>query len=92
MYFNGMFNIEILDDNAEYAIFDDFMDWTKWYTYKQWLGAQKEFTVTDKYAKKKLFKWGKPCIILSNDAPIFNDYMWIEGNCITCVIKETLFI
>lgn len=51
-------------------------------------GAQKEFTVTDKYTRKKtISNWGKPCIWLNNENPLEypglqrwqRDY--IEGNC-----------
>jgi len=83
MYFNGMFNSALLDDAAEYAIFDDFSDWNKFYMYKQWLGAQKQFTITDKYVKKLDFMWGKPCIILSNSCPDFPDLCWVSKNAIT---------
>ncbi|QCX35057.1 replication-associated protein [Blackfly DNA virus 19] len=66
MYWNGMIDITNWDDEAEYAIFDDFE-----YQYipnkKGFFGSQKEFTLTDKYRKKKTVKWGKPCIYLYNE-------------------------
>lgn len=52
MYFNGMLMLDLWDSDAEYAIFDDFEDWSRFYNYKQFLGAQKEFILTDKYIKK----------------------------------------
>ena len=52
LYFNGYFNMDQLTTNAEYAIFDDFEDWSTFKQYKQWLGAQQQFVVTDKYKKK----------------------------------------
>lgn len=50
---NGMFNMDELHADCKYGIFDDF-DWTKFTSYKQWLGAQAEFTITDKYRKKNV--------------------------------------
>lgn len=82
MYFNGLFNLDQWDDSAEYAIFDDWDDWSKWYSYKCWIGAQNEFTVTDKYKKKQSIRWGKPSIILSNDDPNFKDNAWVARNAI----------
>ena len=72
MYFNGYFNLDIWDNDAEYAIFDDFDKEGKkleeyFPQWKCWFGAQKEFTVTDKYRKKMSVKWGKPIIFISNN-------------------------
>lgn len=83
--------MDSLDELAEYAIFDDWDDWSTFRQYKQWLGAQRQFTVTDKYKKKQQWNWGKPCIILSNHNPLFKDYLWIKENCIICEIKSPLF-
>lgn len=88
---NGMFNMEELHVSSTYGIFDDF-DWNKFGSYKQWLGAQAEFTVTDKYRKKLKFLWGKPCIILSNNLPTFEDMTWVAMNCIIFNLQNKLFI
>lgn len=90
---NGMFNMEELHGDFTYGIFDDF-DWSKFTSYKQWLGAQEEFTVTDKYRKKKKFFWGKPCILLSNVLPIFENYdaAWVAMNCFIIDIQNKLFV
>lgn len=64
--------------------------------YKQILGCQTDFTVTDKYLKKvHIRNWRKPCIYLCNEDPC--DYggvddKWIDGNCTTVEIKKLLFI
>lgn len=86
-----MFNMEELHVSVDYGIFDDF-DWSKFTSYKQWLGAQAEFTVTDKYRKKMKFLWGKPCILLSNTLPAFDDNNWIVANCFIIDIQNKLFI
>lgn len=91
MYYNGMFCLDLWDTNATYAIFDDFEDWSKFYMYKQFLGAQQQFVVTDKYRKKKNVDWGKPCIILANTLPDFKDWKWIEANCFIEIINSNLF-
>lgn len=73
-------------DNADYAVFDDLQGGLEYFhAYKFWLGAQKEFNVTDKYRKKKRIQWGKPCIYLSNQDPRADkgvDVDWLEGNCV----------
>lgn len=75
----------------EYAIFDDFEDWSRLYCYKQFMGAQLEFELTDKYRAKRTIKWGKPCIIISNELPYFRDQKWIELNCFIVEIKEPMY-
>lgn len=72
MYMSCYFNLSLWDDEAEYIIFDDmdipgknledyFRSW------KCFFGAQKEFTLCDKYKKKQKVHWGKPMIYISND-------------------------
>lgn len=72
MYFNGYFNLDLWDEEAEYAVFDDFdIEGKKLEEYfrswKCWFGAQKEFNITDKYKRKMNVKWGKPIIFISNN-------------------------
>jgi len=88
MYWNGMFNLDCWDESAQFAIFDDWEDWTRFYNYKCWLGAQLEFTVSDKYRKKQQILWGKPCIVLSNEIPAFKDQDWINANCLTYILSR----
>jgi len=72
IYMACYFNLSLWDDEAEYIFVDDmdvpgkkleeyFRSW------KAFFGAQKEFTLTDKYAKKKRVTWGKPMIYISNN-------------------------
>jgi len=91
MYFNGMFDLGEWDNTCEYTIFDDWQDWTKLYFYKQFLGAQREFTLTDKYRRKRKVRWGKPCIVISNVKPEFEDGQWIALNCFQCYLIASLF-
>lgn len=92
MYFNGMFDLSAWDADAEYAVFDDWWDWSKWTCWKQFIGAQQEFTLTDKYVKKRRVTWGKPCILLSNHMPEFSDMTWFRDNCIVCHVQTPLFL
>ena len=52
-YFGGLFNLDQYEEDADYAVFDDLAGGMEYFhSYKQWLGCQKEFTVTDKYRHK----------------------------------------
>jgi len=66
-----MSNLDVWDGNATYLIIDD-IKWEYIPQKKSLFGAQHEFTLTDKYKKKKRIKWGKPCIYLFNpeDSPM----------------------
>lgn len=80
---------------VDYAVFDDMMGGLEfWHSYKFWLGAQKQFYATDKYKGKKLIKWGRPCIYVSNNDPREDkgaDINWLEGNCVFHYVSEPLF-
>lgn len=91
MYWNGAFCLDLWDKDAKYAVFDDWPDWSKFTWYKQFLGAQREFVITDKYRKKLNVTWGKPVIIVSNILPVFEDINWINANCIIVEITSPLF-
>lgn len=94
-YFGGLFSLDEPIDNAEYAIFDDLQGGLGFFhAYKFWLGAQKEFYATDKYRHKKLIKWGRPSIYLSNNDPRYDnnaDVEWLEGNCTFVHLTEPIF-
>lgn len=74
-----MVDLATFNPEARYVIFDDF-DWEYMPNKKSWFGAQREFTVTDKYRKKMTIRWGKPLIYLTNDELTLND--WFRDNCI----------
>lgn len=85
MYFCNYFDLSQWDDQAEYVIFDDMdvdpdVPLEKYFrSWKAFFGAQKQFTVTDKYCRKKTVKWGKPLI-------------WISNNDINCNSKTLEYI
>jgi len=96
MYWNGMINLDDWDENAEYAIFDDF-GWEFMPCKKAFFGAQKTFTLTDKYKRKKTVIWGKPIIFLCNpdedpfDSMKPSQKAWYDLNMIYSVITKPLF-
>jgi hypothetical protein len=93
-YFGGLFSLEESLEGVQYAVFDDIAGGLKFFPqYKSWLGNQLEFYATDKYKRKTLVKWGKPCIWISNEYPITEgvDHDWMEQNCIFVEINSPLF-
>ena len=96
MYFNHLFNVDEWNENAHYIIFDDF-EFKYMPGRKAFIGAQREFTVTDKYRKKRTVKWGKPCIYLCNpDQDPFNDISlmdrdWYNANMFRVEITNKLY-
>jgi len=81
-------------EDAEYAVFDDMQGgFDFFHAYKFWLGAQAEFTITDKYRGKKHMKWGKPSVWLCNTDPALEkvDMEWLHGNCEIVNLRETIF-
>ena len=70
-YFGGLFCLDEPLDDVKYAVFDDMQGGLEYFhSYKFWLGAQQQFYATDKYKGKKLIKWGKPSIYVSNTNPL----------------------
>ncbi|KAJ2974197.1 hypothetical protein NUW54_g11928 [Trametes sanguinea] len=90
---SGLFNLDEFDESADYIVLDD-ISMQFFPSYKSWLGAQKEFNQTDKYRRKQLVRWGKPCIWLSNDDPRNAqgvDREWLDGNCIFVHLTHKLY-
>lgn len=97
VYWNGLINADTWNEKAKYIVIDDF-DWTYFPCKKQLIGCQHEFTLTDKYRKKRrISNWGKPCIFIFN--PDMDPYQkmsaseleWIRGNSIRIDIVKPLF-
>jgi hypothetical protein len=89
----NQFNAKKLDETASHIVLDD-IDIGFFPSYKSFLGGQKEFEVTDKYVSKLTVKWGKPCIWLSNDNPVFNqkvDSNWMHANCVFINLEDKLY-
>lgn len=96
IYWAGLTDAKQFNADADYVIFDDF-DWKYMPNKKQWLGCQKEFTISDKYVKKLTVTWGKPCIYLCNldqdfrmhCTPSENDFY--RANCLFVNIGDNKF-
>lgn len=91
LYFNGMFDLSRFHSDVSYAVFDDF-PWDSFSKFhKCWLGAQREFTLTDKYRRKQTVLWGKPSIFLCNDDNVPPSSDWILANCVYVRLNLPLF-
>lgn len=92
VYWCGQKDLSRWDPLAEYVIMDD-MDWQFVPDKKQFFGAQKEFTMTDKYKGKKTVKWGKPFIFLCNYDPLLQDgwNTWFNERTLVIEINSKLF-
>lgn len=92
MYFNGMVNFKHdWDDDASYIVFDD-IDWEYIPNKKCFLGGQRQFVITDKYAGKRTVEWNKVCIYLCNTLPNFGSLTdWISYNCVILHLDKPLF-
>lgn len=73
-------------------VFDD-QNWDSFRNKKGWFGAQDELILTDKYAKKKHVKWGKPMIWLCNpeDYPLDFDTPWYQKNIVVIKLTNKLY-
>lgn len=80
-----------------YIVVDD-VPWEKFGCWKQILGCQEEFVITDKYVKKiRVKNWGKPCIFLCNEdndplvkaTPI--EKQWLQANCLFVKLLYRLY-
>lgn len=93
------FNVSELDEAKRYAVFDDIrIDEKTYWHWKPWFGGQKEFTVTDKYRKKRRFRWGKPVIWLCNPASDIRklsldiaEMDWLKESCVFVEVNNTLY-
>ena len=95
---NGQFNAAKLfeldgDQEPKYIVLDD-IDIDRFFSIKEFFGAQREFDITDKYMKKRTVHWGKPCIWLSNRDPLtttVHDHAWIRGNTVIYELTHALY-
>lgn len=87
-----MIDLSTFCADAKYVIFDDF-DFEFLPNKKCWWGAQEEFTLTDKYTRKKTITWGKPCIYICNTSPSTHPKWesWFDDNCIEVYVENKLY-
>jgi len=91
-YFNDMVNFAEWNEDAGYTIFDDF-EFESYMAkhWKSWFGCQKEFTVTDKYTRKKVIRGRRPFIWLCNTLPLWPDIAWKNANIIIVNVDKQLY-
>lgn len=87
--------MDAYDESAIYNIFDDLPGQLNSFDFKQFLGAQHDIIVTDKYKKKRELKNGKPCIYISNNDPLLTKKGkehrdWLIANCIFVHINKPI--
>jgi len=90
-----VWNFEHLDSSgeAEYLVMDD-ISWDSWkYQYKTVLGCQQDVSFTGKYKKPTSFRFGIPCVVLSNTLPEFTreELDWLDLNMLFVHITAPLF-
>ena len=93
VFFSGMFDLSVLRSEYDYVVFDD-VSFTSMDFFKCWFGAQKEFSVTDKYMRKQRIMHGKPCVGCFNHdirAMLWADIEWLELNCLFVNVVDKLF-
>jgi len=94
-YINWDWDVSQVHNEVKYGVIDD-MDIKKFGYWKPFLGCQKQFTVTDKYHKKKQMEFGKPVIWLCNEDPSTwkvseVEMKWILGNVVIVGISSELY-
>lgn len=93
-YMQSLWNLACIDDNADYAVFDDIpWDSIKW-QYKALLGRQENINFTGKYKPSTSFKWGIPAIMVTNEYPdnlTLADLDWFDKNVIFVNINQKLY-
>jgi len=97
VYWNGSFMLDTFDERAQYMVLDD-IKWEYVPAKKALFGGQKEFTLSDKYRRKRRIKWGKPVIYLFNPDENPWDGLgqlekdWYKENIVRSFITNKLFI
>ncbi len=94
-YINTDWDVTQVRNDVDYGIIDDMVI-SQFKYWKSFLGCQEQFTVTDKFHKKKQLHWGKPVIWLCNEDPLDwkvsdVDMKWIKVNCDIVFIGEKLY-
>lgn len=90
-YMNHMFNLDEFNQDRAYLVLDDIeFDYIP--ARKAFFFGQKEFTLTDKYRKKKKVIWGKPTIYCCNTEPDWSKYADpYEGNIVKVFIRHKMW-
>ena len=94
MYFYGLFNLEDVHDDVDYAVFEDLAGGFQFFhQYKGWFGCQSDIQLSGRYRKHRRISWGKPSIWMSNEDPRASAYIdldWWDRNVDTVYIGDWL--
>jgi len=95
MYHAGMFNLENWDSSVRYAVYDDIA-WEYFPSKKQLLGSQREFSIADKYRRKRTVTYSMPWIFTMNQdnwSKVEKDdmYQWLMENAKVVFISRKLY-
>jgi len=107
IYMCGLFCLSAWDDQADYLVLDDIsFDFIGGSRKTLW-GSQKELVLTDKFARKRVVKWGKPMIFLCNQGEDFrymctkdgrnkllseHELNWYEANCVIVEVNAPMYV
>lgn len=94
MYFYGLFNLEDVHEDVDYAVFEDLSGGFQFFhQYKGWFGCQSDIQLSGRYRKHRRIQWGKPSIWMSNEDPRASAYIdldWWDRNVDTVYIEDWL--
>jgi len=95
-YMNGSWNLGCFREDVEYGIFDD-LEFGMFKYFKQFMGCQQsEFSVSDKFIRNSVIRFGKPCIWLCNEdidswKMSSRMYDWVSRNCDIVYVDEYIY-
>lgn len=97
----GQWNIDDWKDDAKYLVLDDIDFRYIGGSRKALWGANNQIVLTDKYRRKRTFRWGRPLIFLCNPEddprylrdkhgnPEWNN--WYDGNTVVIEINNRMY-
>lgn len=100
IYMGTQFNLRDWNSEAAYLVLDDVaFKYIGGHRKGLW-GAQKEVVISDKYMKKKTYKWGKPCIFVCNEDDDFrensdlkrSEIEWYFANSVIVEVTQKMYI
>lgn len=96
-YVATSWDLSSFDSNFDYVVFDD-VPWSNFAHYaKAFFGCQRDFSVSDKYRKKKRISGGVPCIYLCNpedytrEMGTFLDSDWGRQNAVVLNVYDKFY-
>lgn len=93
LYMANTWNVDLIEDGAQYLVLDD-IDFEKWgWQMKALLGCQTDVSFTGKYFRPRRFLFNIPCIVLSNELPVFtiDQSKWLDKNVDFFLIDKVIY-